>query len=465
MLISCIPYFVLRFFFTKERYKASLSSLVLLVIYFFYNDLDKFIQSQHWMNPLNRYRWSLPALLLSAGWLIFWILRLQKMPHRAIGFLNSLLILFCLSEASFLIYKIIVQPPRLLKIQDDHLLFSDQRQERLNRPNIYFLLFDEYQGNDGLQKIFHFDNANLKRSLLSQGFFIPVLARANYNYTFFSMPSILGMNYLEGTIQGKTPNEDLNISLSGEELIQNSSLIRFLQHIHYKVENLSPFTLDESGDRVLQYKSITVEKYLIENQTFFNVIKEKIGWAFTNKTLLRLADPSGYNNQYYNSYVRDRLLTESEHKDSSPRFVYSHFFMPHAPFLKDSLGHDVGFYQPGQTMKRAAGIDMNAYYLSYLKFTNGELINMVHGLIKNDPKSIIIIMSDHGYRGMIPRNPGLQYDIQFYVRTPLQDYSKWPDTVDGTNAFRILLNNEFDQHLDYLPYKKLEFVSGTATSQ
>jgi len=460
ILISCILYLILRLFFAKERYKASLSCLILLFIYFFYNDLDKFKQSQRWMNSVSGYRWSLPVLFLFAGGLIFLVLRLKKTPHKTIGFLNSLLILFCLSEASLLIYKIIVPPPRLLKIQHDHLAFSDQGQERLKHPNIYFLLFDEYQGNEGLQKLFHFDNAKLKRSLLSQGFFVPVLARANYSNTFFSMPSILGMNYLEGTIQGKTPNEDLNISLSGEELIQNNSLIRFLQHIHYKVDNLSPFNLDETGDRVLQYKSITVEKYLIENQTFFHVIKEKIGWTFTNKTLLRLTDPSGYNNQYYNRYIQNRLLAASARKDPNPRFVYSHFFMPHAPFLKDSLGDDAGFHQPGQT---TTGIDMNAFYLSYLKYTNGELINMVDGLIKNDPKSIIIIMSDHGYRGMIPRNAALQYDIQFYVRTPEQHYSKWPDTVDGTNAFRILLNNEFDQHLDYLPYKNMESTSANAT--
>jgi hypothetical protein len=85
------------------------------------------------------------------------------------------------------------------------------------------------------------------------------------------------------------------------------------------------------------------------------------------------------------------------------------------------------------------------------------MINAVDTLIKNDPGAIIIIMSDHGYRGLGPQYREFQFNNQFHIRTPEKDYSAWPDTVDAVNAFRLLLNHEFNQNFGYLPYRKTEF--------
>jgi hypothetical protein len=456
LAVSCIFYLILSVFFVKKKYKAALYCFVFLTVYFFYNDLNQFLQTQKWLYPLNKLRWSLSALSIFTAGILFSIYKLKNAPAKAISFLNILLLLFCISELTLLIYKFISPRKPMLQVKKD-LQFSYNSPVVLRHPNIYFLLLDEYQGNAGLQKIFHYDNDRLKKNLTDKGFFLPAMARSNYNYTFFSMPSIFNMNYLQGEIQGKTTTEDVLNFSSGIKLMQNANLIRFLNHINYKIVNLSPFTLDESGERVLEFKSIIVEKYLIEDQTFFNVMKEKFGWMIPNKGILHLINPSDYNNQYYNEYIRKQLLAESTAPYKKSRFVYAHFFIPHTPFLKDSSGNDVDFKQFIQKGKEGDRNYMHEHYLSYLKYANTMLINTVDTLIKNDPGSIILIMSDHGYRGIESKDDVLQFDIQFYVRTPEHDYSKWPDTVDAVNAFRFLLNNRFDQKLDYLPYEKKEF--------
>jgi hypothetical protein len=455
---AAILYFILFLLFAKKNYKAALFCTALLTVYFFYSNFDTFLQRQSWLYPFSRYRWSLPTIALILFIAFFYIRRLQRPPERTIGFLNILLILFCLSEALPLLYKSLSpQKPPLLTIEKETVPARYAPVTSI-RPNIYFLLLDEYQGNAGLQKIFNYPNTQLKNTLSGKGFFSPQMARSNYNMTFFSMPSIFNMNYLDGEIQGTTTSEDLLHFSSGIGLIRDSRLIGFLKNINYKMIDLSPFPLDGSGETVSQFESVVSETSLFTDQTLFHFVKEKFSWMIPDKRILRFLNPSDYIIQYYNEYVREHLLAASAAPRKDPRFVYAHFFIPHAPFLKDSSGNDVNFKELTQ---KSLALDKNyikGRYLDYLKYANSMLINSIDTLIKNDPGSIILVMSDHGYRNLGADDITFQFNNQFYIRTPEQNYSGWPDTVDAVNAFRILLNNEFNQKLEYLPYRKYEFT-------
>jgi hypothetical protein len=451
-----ILYFILSRLRLGEKSRIAICCLIASSVYFFYHDYDSFIQSQLWLRPYNRYRWSLPATILLISALIFTILKLKKLPRGAFFFLNTLLLLFCLSEIFPLLYQCIAPQKQLLQIEE-RTIFNYPKQPPANQPNIYFLVFDEYQGKKGLQKTFHFSNELLEIDLRERDFFLPACARSNYNYTFFSMPSIFNMSYLKGTLQGKDKVQDILNFSAGIGLIKNASTIQFFQNIGYSIVNLSPFTLDESGKRVLQYKSISVEKYIIEDQTFFNLLKDKMGWLINNKTILRYLDPLNYGNQFYNDFIQ-RSVGESAGNSIKKQFVYAHFILPHSPFLKDAEGRDVNFREFIERSKMGDRNYLNAHYLGYIKYANRFMINTVDTILKKDPHSIILIMSDHGSRGIQSDGDSLQFDIQFYIRTPRHDYSNWPDSVNAVNVFRTVLNTEFEQHLSYLPYRREEFL-------
>lgn len=450
---SVVLYLALYLLAGKQRYKAAFYALLLLSVYFFYSTLDEFIQRQSWLSPLNRYRYFLPFMGICLLLALLLIRRMSRPPAKTILFLNLLLTLFCGVEILRLSVKVIAPPQPLLGIRDKPSFRSDSAQ-RLPHPDIYFLLLDEYQGNAGLQKEFHFDNAALIQALQNDSFYIPAWSRSNYNFTFFSMPSIFNMSYVQGDIQGRSDLESTLKMASGIELIKQAALFEFLQKIGYTIVNLSPFTLDGSGDRISQYRSITAEKELIAGQTMFYGLANKFAWQIDNKAWLDLTNPMDYYNRYYNQYVEAHLL-ESLHshvaRSAAPTFTYAHFFMPHSPYGKDSSGNDIPFKYLMQDHPADIG---NALYLGYLKYCNTALVGMVGKIIKQDPRSIIIIMSDHGLRNGDP----MQFNNQFSIRTPGADYSHWPDTVDAVNVMRIVLNTQFGQKLDYLPYKPVLFT-------
>jgi hypothetical protein len=453
---SCILYFILYRIFVKQPYKAALCCFLLLAVYFFYSDFDHLLQHQKWLFPWTRYRWSLPALGLLIGWLLFSISRSKKKPEKTIYFLNLLLILFCLSGVISLTYRWLNPPRPILSLENDSPL-SYRAPLTGKRPDIYFLLFDEYQGNTGLQKIFHYDNLGLKKDLSEKGFFLPAMSRSNYKYTFFSMPSILNMGYLLGEIQGPG-REDLTRHFSSAiKLMRNARLVKCLEGFGYAVVNLSPFAIDASGKRVAKYQTILAGKELIRHQTLFNVLIEKFSTLITNPTLLYYLNPSDHNFSFYNKYIQEQLSGQLKDSASRPKFIYAHLFMPHFPTLYDSSGRSESFTRFIEAMHTNDTKYLDEHYLSYLKYTNTVLTGLVDTIIKQDPGSIIMIMSDHGYREDPAVELPLQYNNQFCIRTPGRDYSGWPDTVDAVNAFRLMLNKEFDQQLGYLPYQARQF--------
>ena len=68
------------------------------------------------------------------------------------------------------------------------------------------------------------------------------------------------------------------------------------------------------------------------------------------------------------------------------------------------------------------------------------------------PISIVIVMSDHGYRGynnnssLIP----LLFDNICAVRFPDKNYLAFSDKWSNVNFFRYLFNSQFHQNIPYL---------------
>ena len=381
LLGSAVLYLVVYRLAGKSSYKTSLYCLLFLSVYFFFHPLDEFVERQTWLMPLNRYRYFLPFLLLCILATVLYIRRLTNQPRRATLFLNLLLSIFCLIELSRL-FNNLVAPPKPILGLSDNLPVLDTLPLRVPHPNVYFLLFDEYQGNAGLQRDFQFDNAGLIQALKSDSFYIPKLSRTNYNYTFFSMPSTFNMSYVKGEIQGRDYPEILQKMLSSIKWVQNARVMEFFKRNNYTIVNLSPFALDGSGKEISRYGSIPWGKHLITSQTIIPILVDKFAWEIDNKTWLDLTNPDDYWNQYYNQYVENQLIHESASTSGAgPIFTYAHFFMPHCPFLKDSAGNEVSFKYQMQHLPLDTG---KALYLGYLKYSGLAMLRMVRKIIKND---------------------------------------------------------------------------------
>ena len=97
-------------------------------------------------------------------------------------------------------------------------------------------------------------------------------------------------------------------------------------------------------------------------------------------------------------------------------------------------------------------------YLGQLKYTNKLILPLVQTIIKNDPESCIILMSDHGYRrvGYLVETYGNEAaDMakeSYYTRNILNAVYLLGEPIDiegysGINTMRIILDRLFDLNL------------------
>ncbi len=160
-----------------------------------------------------------------------------------------------------------------------------------------------------------------------------------------------------------------------------------------------------------------------------NRLKKK-SQAFAKQTLSR------------DDFTMQRLISEIRSKeDDTPRFVYCHFLMPHSPYLFDKNGNRA---DPNATKE--------AQYISYLEYTNKRMLLAIDKILAGSATpSVILLMSDHGYRD--DDNPKLSSDRFLNLNSiylPGKNYSKYYKGISNVNMFRIFLNEHFKQQLPLL---------------
>ncbi|HET7897903.1 MAG TPA: sulfatase-like hydrolase/transferase [Flavisolibacter sp.] len=255
------------------------------------------------------------------------------------------------------------------------------------KPDIYLIVADEYAGNQELKELFGYDNSPFFNELKKRGFQVKENPRSNYNFTPFSVASILNFDYLPLKDPGHSAPETGMVT----EMIKNSRLQQFLQASGYQVYNCSTFDLaglpTESAEAFLPAKTkfITAQTFLsrLERDIFFNLITRfKIRWIIKK---------SMYHSRENNKVLYSRTM-EAVGQNKHPKFVYTHLTLPHFPYFFDENGKPNDYDSLFEVYNRKQ-------YLSYLKYGNKKYLSLIDFILKNNPDPpLIILMSDHGYR-------------------------------------------------------------------
>ena len=127
---------------------------------------------------------------------------------------------------------------------------------------------------------------------------------------------------------------------------------------------------------------------------------------------------------------------------NEPFFLYAHFSSPHAPFVFDSTGNEIGFQTDGYQ-----------YYLGQYVYLNLKTVEMVDKLLAiHDGKCVIIIQSDHGPReeetGIVT---SIKQKRQIFnaLYFPDKNYDKITDSVRiNINTFAFVFNEIFGSQFD-----------------
>lgn len=426
-------------FIFRQWNKACLMATALMAFHFFFGSLHDFIRKLAPDSFVSRHTFVLPLffLLLLA---VFILLKRRKQPLlKLTSFLNSLLLILLLVDTGWLI-------SRNWKTQSASTILPAglSRCSNCARPDIYFVVLDEYAGNTELKELFQYDNQPFLDSLGKRGFYTAGRSHSNYNYTPFSVASMLNMDYL--TLQGQ---ERAGADLTNcYRAIRDNRVLQYLQHEGYRFYNYSVFDFKGQPARTRE-TFLPARTRLITAQTFLSRFDKEIRFnLITRFKSTKNLEILTYANRENNEHIYSLTEALAAQPAGEPKFIYTHLMMPHYPYFFDSSGRE----RPFEKLVEGNQTDTKAY-ISYLQFANKKILALVDSIKRRSASPpVIILVGDHGFRHF-PKAVDTRYYFMNLcsVYMPAADYKGFHDSLQGVNLFRVFLNNSFGQQLPLLP--------------
>src|ERR1051325_411851 len=164
--------------FYRNFNKAAVISFFIMSFFFFFGSVQDFLRNQFSGSFFSRYSFVLPLLFLFFVGVIIWVKKREDSLEKLTFYLNLLLIVFLIIDFSWLCEKIVAGRKGSQPFSNKLFLC-----DTCKKPDIFFIILDEYSGSEGLRDLFNFDNNKFENQLQQRGFFIAKMSRSNYNYT------------------------------------------------------------------------------------------------------------------------------------------------------------------------------------------------------------------------------------------------------------------------------------------
>lgn len=446
LVMSLLLFFLFRWLL-KDARKGALMAVWCMAFYLFYGAIFDFLKAHSPWTFLYRNPVLLGSFLILSAGLFIYLRRTTKPLTRISFFLNLLLLIYLVYDSTVLIWKYSTSSTPAAGIEL-RLPGSRPIPDSCNKPDIYFLLFDEYSNSAALKENFDFDNSGLDSFLVSRGFRLQPKSSSNYPETMFSMASMLNMNFLNWRDFNREVIKEDYMRCTGE--IKDNEVLRFLTANGYQTVNYSFFDLVNHPAPVNQ-RWLSIDTRLVTEGTLLpRITKSFEGQIAQYEFLRKLLPVKSYRGQMRNNdQCIEGVLKEAERKTDAPRFIYGHFLIPHFPFFKDAAGRQLSDSIVYGVMRET--IHPLPYYLDYVRYANTEIERLVNTIQQKNPNAVIIFMSDHGYRWKgRGTNPAWLFRNQNAVYFPNREYGAFYDSITNVNQFRIIFNTLFRQQYPLL---------------
>lgn len=382
--VSLIVFVIIRKLFLKNDFL--LPTVLLCIIFnFFYGPLYLF-----YADILDNYRiiFNVNFLVITTYILLYCAYIFSSIyiiKNRLNTFIISIVMLLFLYNSMLFTYRVIVNSIYSKKI---HAYFTNTTslnslpESALNKPNIYYFVFDRYPRSDILKKFFKFDTTSFYKVLEKQGFNISYNAYANYPRTFASLVSSLNSIHLYPL------SKILNTDFSNKSLlfpyISNNKVASMLKNIGYNYIFLGSFW---EGSRYASSadKNITVFN---TNKQFYEELYQTTAINYIAGIMFNMQVFSGVNVLYN---IPENTLFQFEQlkqisKNKNKTFVFGHFILPHPPYLLDKNCKKKSLNQVRYT-------SLHKGYIDQIQCTNKLILDFLQHTNKND---VIILQSDEG---------------------------------------------------------------------
>ncbi|OSZ77408.1 hypothetical protein CAP36_13535 [Chitinophagaceae bacterium IBVUCB2] len=443
VLITGVKYIVLELllaflFFTILRniLSASIISLLLVLFYLFFGIFYDFSKRLFGSSFLSSYTFLLIIVIAIITSFVILLIKVKSCRFHLASYFNLLfLILILLDLSNLLLNRSISEKKTVADLSKMTRVFPKRE-----KPDIYLILVDEYAGALQLKNILSFNNSTFLNDLKKRGFSIQENSQSNYNKTPYSIASLLNMDYINNLSKIET-QQDLFLCKS---LTKKNTLTKILANNGYDIYNYSYFNIADKEKKFYYSLFFPDENIIYTEHTFLYRLYKNQSHRFPwLKKVIREESLNDIkiNNNKLDSLTREIALQQS----NSPRFIYSHFLMPHGPFFYDSTGMEINYDSiPAEGQANA--------YIQYLIYANKKILSLIdHILLSSRKKPVIVLMSDHGLR-VLGKNQNLDYSFFTLnaVLLPNANYELFYKGTTNVNQFRIILNSLFEQKFPLL---------------
>ncbi|MFN4315882.1 MAG: sulfatase-like hydrolase/transferase [Chitinophagaceae bacterium] len=443
-----VGYFILFLVVRPLKHVSNAGFVVLLLLCFnFYSGIWMDMIAS-WLGSgsfVSRQIFWIPLLMILLGLLTYHFRRGYIMPSRLLSFCNLLFSCWILIA----VVQIIDYRTGRKLLDNEALKFvQNVRRSEKVLPDIHVIVLDEYAGLVAYERETGSTNSEFVDALRKEGFFVADSSVSNYNFTPYSVASLLRLDYLfESSIAGPVP---VNYPFIFEQLSENR-VFSIARELGYNVRAQSWFPTNAHQE----ISSTPLRKRI---RSFVNA-QTLLGRMWTNNMernaefwdVLGVAESNLMQFDSYNVELIENLKSFKADMFSAPVFTFTHLMMPHFPFYRNANSelHPVGLLK---TINR----ENERYYVDYLEHTNKQILSVIHSIRQNSERPYsLLIVSDHGYRKWRTSDDlwGL-YNNFFAWKSSNGEYPQFETPVSLVNSLRYLLNHELGGSWEYLPHMR-----------
>tara|TARA_B100000929_G_C15476613_1_gene409729 strand:+ start:96 stop:1517 length:1422 start_codon:yes stop_codon:yes gene_type:complete len=301
------------------------------------------------------------------------------------------------------------------------------------KPNVYHIILDEYTDNEILTKKFGYNNEKFLEFLNNNGFYMHDKLFSTFGSTVKELNVILNMEYPKKLRWMSEDYESLN----------NNKVMSIFSNQNYSIIETNS---------MMRWKNFSdVDTKLCYDTNFINseFLDQVLG-----KSIIRY-----FLEKYQQDTRRDTVrctfdvLNEITLKTDGPKYVFSHVYVPHPPFLFGPNGENV--IPDHREISGLQSRENPQGYVNQLIYATNEITVVIKNIVKNDPNAIIIVQGDTGtLTGADISKKTMKeiyqaHSILYAVRIPDVEDS---DYMIPVNTYRIIFNNYFNMNYDYLEY-------------
>jgi hypothetical protein len=368
--------------------------------------------------------------------------------------------------------QLLYRPPKITA--------SSNGSEPMGKPDIYYIVLEDYASQDVLKQQFGFDNAEFMDFLKDKGYYVDPGAHQNYPYTTMSVASTLSADYLNDLV-GKFSNVHPQSVIPFHETIRSTPVAQLLQTLGYKYSLIGSWYETTNMSRVADTTyakegvlTVLAHDYVLNNFSKLMMLGGlfgrfmQLGIHLGNFTVIGYENLGDVDMDHYALGTLSALAGQT----GGGRFIFAHIILPHEPLYFNADGS-----LNTNTSRDNVGEPVKVKYVNQIKYVNGQIESVLNKIEEaSHGKAVVILQSDEG-----PRPLGLNEDEDAETEeNEIQagDMREWSDVniqtkygelaayklpgvdmaskenqdqADNVNIFRLVLNSYFGYSLAYRP--------------